>query len=209
MIFDASELSIAAFENIPVFATRLDLFRECMAIVPPKGQLLEFGVCMGYSINSMSKMVAPRLFHGFDSFEGLPEDWVMEVGAPMTHPKGCMAVSALPVVEPNVTLYKGWFNETLPGWLGSYPGDIAFVHLDADLYSSTIYVLKELNSRLVPGSIILFDELSDWVTGTGTRYPNWEEHEWKALKEWMIQYNRKISLLFRSNCYQAAIRIEC
>jgi hypothetical protein len=80
----------------------------------------------------------------------------------------------------HVQFHKGWFHESLPQFLddtdhGDEPA--AFVHADADLYTSTITVLDILCSRalLRKGSILIFDEF--W------NYPNWEEGEYKAWLE--------------------------
>ena len=71
----------------------------------------EFGVFMGASINHIAKLAAGPVF-GFDSFEGLPERWLDG------QVEGTFAVPKLPGVRENVTLIKGWFNETLPPFRG-------------------------------------------------------------------------------------------
>ena len=103
----------------------------------------------------------PGQIHGFDSFEGLPEDWRQG------HEKGTFAVGHLPRVRPNVRLYKGWFEDTLPAFREQYPGPVAFLHLDADLYSSTKTVLDILGEGIVPGTVIAFDEFFN--------YPGWRK----------------------------------
>jgi len=82
----------------------------------------------------------------------------------------------VPNLDANIKLYKGWFNETLPAFLEQHPDQIAFLHLDADLYSSTAYVLEQLENRLVTGSFVVFDELH-------YQYHNYLEHEYKAFIE--------------------------
>ena len=39
------------------------------------GLNLEFGVFKGVTISAVAKARPDLIFHGFDSFEGLPEDW--------------------------------------------------------------------------------------------------------------------------------------
>lgn len=136
------------------------------------GLVLEFGVAEGHSAAEMGHFFgSERTIHGFDSFEGLPEDWRPEF------PQGIFACE-VPRLPDNIVLHKGLFNETLPGFLDAlhYTDKIAFLHLDADLYSSTAYVLEQLEDRLVPGSFVVFDELY-------YQYNNYLEHEYKAFVE--------------------------
>ena len=209
MIYDAETLSIEAFDKLPVMAGRPGIIKACLERVPAEGHVLEFGVWAGGSINFIADLVPGKIVHGFDSFEGLPEDWVMDKAAEVTtHKKGHFAVKGLPAVRKNVVLHKGWFEKTVPAWLEANEGPVSFLHNDSDLYSSTACVLTEFNKRLVPGTIILFDELSDWSKALKKVYPNWREHEWKALLEWMRDYDRKIIPLFRTSTYQAAVMVE-
>ncbi len=142
---------------------------ECFGPITPEGMVLEFGVAEGHSIREIASVFSNRHINGFDSFEGLPEYWRPEF------PEGIFKCD-VPVVPQNVSLHKGLFNETLPGFLEVNPGPIAFLHLDADLYSSTAYVLELVEDRLVDGSIVIFDELHYW-------YDNYKEHEYKAFDE--------------------------
>jgi Macrocin-O-methyltransferase (TylF) len=93
----------------------------------------------------------------------------------------------LPKVPANVTLVKGWFEDTLPKFLAKNPGPVAFLHVDCDLYSSTSCVFGFLSDRLVPGTVILFDELLG--------YPGWQQGEWKALREWMEKTGNEVEYL--------------
>src|SRR5262249_8094966 len=144
---------------------RYALLTYSLQQVDPKlqGYYCEFGVYKGDSINFIAAQVDHPV-HGFDSFEGLPETW-----RPNIVEKGTFVLSALPAVRPNVKLHKGWFDKALPVWLKEHPGPIAFMHLDADLYSSTKTVFDLTADRIVPGTIIQFDEFFN--------YPGWQEHE--------------------------------
>ena len=84
------------------------------------------------------------------------------------------------------------FQETLSNFKKE---QIAFLHLDADLYSSTIFILNELNNYIVKGTIIIFDEYFS------------PEHEEKATKEWIKNYNRKIKYLAK-NKSQLVIEVQ-
>ena len=62
--------------------------------------------------------------------------------------------------EPFCVLVRGWFDQTLPRFLADNPHvAFALVHVDCDLYESTKVVLSQLWDRVVPGGIVLFDEL--------------------------------------------------
>ena len=119
---------------------------------------LEFGVFRGDSMRYWSQRLRnPRAkLHGFDSFEGLPESWNLD------SPQGHFSTNGMiPTIEdPRVRFFKGWFNETLPDYLVP-PHDRLVLDMDADLYSSTDYVLKTLESFIVPGTYIYFDEFAD------------------------------------------------
>ena len=138
---------------------------------------LEFGVYKGDSINYISKFTNSNVY-GFDSFEGLPEDWREN------HKKGEFKINKLPDVNNNVILIKGWFNETLKPFMElNLNKKISFMHLDADLYSSTKYVLNTLKNNIKPGCIIIFDELVNYKDFDG------EKGELRAWYEFINENN--------------------
>jgi hypothetical protein len=120
---------------------------------------LEFGVYKGNSIRFWSQMNRDphSRFIGFDSFEGLPENWTKKVT------KGAFYVAgAVPQIDDErVSFIKGWFQTTLPSFLDRFtPRSRLVIHNDSDLYSSTLFTLVSLHSFLVPGTVIIFDEFS-------------------------------------------------
>ena len=137
----------------------------------------EFGVYKGESMLkwlALNKCRDSRFF-GFDSFEGLPEDWYAG------KKKGHFDVAGeIPAIDDSrVCFFKGWFNETVTKFVSSYkPANRIIVHLDADILSSTIYVLLKLDEFMVKGAILVFDEfrgqeagaLNLYVRSTGKRY---------------------------------------
>jgi hypothetical protein len=110
--------------------------------------------------------------HGFDSFEGIQEHW-------NGNPIGAFAQKKMPKVPDNVEFHVGYFDATLPGFLKSNAETIAFLHVDCDLYSSTVTIFDFLGDRLVPGSIILFDEYYN--------FHRWQQHEFKAFQEFVAK----------------------
>jgi O-methyltransferase len=105
---------------------------------------LEFGVAQGRSIKKIAELFThpEARFYGFDSFEGLPESWLMhDVGAFTNNGR-------LPQTDDKrVSFVQGWFQNTVPGFLEEFPKDsrgLTLIHIDADLYSSTLFVLTML-----------------------------------------------------------------
>ena len=156
---------------------------------------LEFGVCGAYSfkwwlsgcINSESR------FYGFDTFEGLPENWGK-------FNKGDMAIGIPDIDDSRAKFVKGLFQESVPNFLLSHNlrnEKRKVIHLDADLFSSTLYALTALAPYLKKGDILFFDEFN---------VPN---HEFFAFKIFCDSYYIKTKLLGAvNNYYQVALIIE-
>ena len=144
---------------------------------------LEFGVATGQTINYISQFTKGDVF-GFDSFEGLPEFW--KSGCE----KGTFSSNGIPpLVNDNVKLIQGWFNETLPGFvqtqLENTGKKISFIHIDCDLYSSTKSILDHLKNYIDKDCIIIFDELVNYHTYDG------DTGELKAFYEFILENNVK------------------
>jgi hypothetical protein len=134
--------------------------------------LLEFGVFRGKSIKFFAKQCPDHHFVGFDSFEGLYEDWTGTSSPQRAFDQKGIA----PAVRKNVTLITGIIDQTLPSFLEGHSGrDIFFIHVDTDTYEVAHVILSCVKSRLIEGSIILFDELHS--------YPGWRQGEYRALTE--------------------------
>jgi len=118
----------------------------------------EFGVASGSSFKwwLLKNTNAQSRFYGFDTFEGLPEKWgPFEKGA-MAH-----GLETLNITDGRATFYKGLFQQTLVPFLAQYKtGNRKLIHIDADLFSATLFVLSQLYRFLQPGDIILFDEFA-------------------------------------------------
>ena len=145
-------------ENIPNVRTYpLTYVFEVMKLPhKPDTLWLEFGVADGKTVNYISRFTKDVVY-GFDSFEGLPEKW--RDG----YDKGAFSRNGnLPQVFDNVTLIKGWFNETLPGFIKAQNKKVSFIHMDADLYSSTKCIFDELKDYLDTDCVIVFDELVNY-----------------------------------------------
>ena len=148
-----------------------------------QGLILEFGVRHGTSIRQLASLTSKPLY-GFDSFEGLPENWHQE-SKEIYSTRG-----KIPKVLAHVTLIPGWFEDTLPLFLAKHEEDIALINIDCDIYSSTKTVLDLLSPRIKKGTIIIFDEYIGNL--------HWEEDEHKAFMESVSKYQWKYEYLFYS-----------
>lgn len=161
--------------------SRLQLFNHMAAELGDRKVLyLEFGVREGDSIRYWATLLTNpnSMLHGFDSFEGLPEDFNIAV------PKFAFSThGVVPTVEDKrVTFFKGWFEDTLPSY--SVPDhDVMVVNFDADLYSSTSTVLRLLKSHVRVGSYLYFDELND------------RHHELRAFDEFLKETGMKFRVV--------------
>lgn len=155
-----------------IFPDRWDLLGFAAREAPGTGLMLECGVADGASLRHLARATA-REFHGFDSFEGLPEHWSGTFERKGKFGRG----GTLPEVPANVSLHKGWFEQTLPAFLAAHAEEIAFLHVDCDIYSSTVTIFRALGPRFKPGTVIVFDEYFN--------YPNWQRHEWRAFQEFL------------------------
>lgn len=117
---------------------------------------LEFGVHKGWSFTRMAhRFQHPRTkLFGFDSFVGLPEAWGNTMGQGHFSTGG--EVPQTP--DARARFIKGWFQNTVPGFLSSnHIAGPTLVHFDADLYSSTLFLLTTLWHH-VPEYHFIFDE---------------------------------------------------
>jgi O-methyltransferase len=148
---------------------------------------LEFGVSGGYSFSWWVK----RNFHpgsrftGFDTFEGLPEDW----GG---FSKGAMSTkSQIPKLDDERVLFKkGLFQDTLPDFLKTLDKTKRkVIMMDADLYTSTLYTLTSMAPYLQKGDILFFDQF------------NVPMHEFLAFNNFIDSFYLKFQLIGAANNY--------
>ncbi len=168
--------------QIPVRCpSRQSLYDHVRTCVEEPVTYLEFGVFKGDSLRHWTTLLKhpDSVLHGFDSFEGLPEDWG-KVDREYLNVRGAMPHFD----DSRVRLFKGWFSETLPGYVsGLKPHGALVIYLDADLYSSTIFVLNQLRQFIREGTILVFDEFWD------------REHEMRAFTEFIDEQGLEIKCL--------------
>ncbi len=195
--WDAMRSSAAFFRRELARATphfhKHATLKAALAEAPREGLYLEFGVASGSTLRQIAEVAPKGSLYGFDCFEGLPEHWRTGFGV------GRFKQDELPDV-PGAELVVGLFEETLPGFLERTPGEVAFLHLDADLYSSTKTVLDALAPRLREGTVIVFDEYFN--------FPGWEDHEHRAWTEFVERTGLRFEYLgFTADDEQLSVRL--
>lgn len=183
--------------DIPCVGNEQDLFDVATSHVALDGLWMEFGVATGRTTNYIAGK-APGVVYGFDSFEGLPEDFTLSVR------KGHFKQEKPPNVAKNIQLETGLFQDTLEGFLAVHRKNVAYVHLDADLYSSTRYVLFALagHGRIREGTIIQLDDVFYFEPGQNA----WYTDEFRAFFEFVDEFGVEFKWLGYSG-QRAAVKI--
>jgi hypothetical protein len=180
-----------ALDNLHVFLKRQKLSRILFLneiyqqILPLPGIIVQCGVRWGgdlVTLLSLRGIYEPynysRRILGFDTFSGLKGctekdqgSWVVADGQYnvvanyaetlaeiLAAHEGLAPLSHIPKHE----LFIGDVMDTLPKFEECYPGEqIALLYLDMDIYQPTKFVLERSIERLMPGSIVVFDEFGD------------------------------------------------
>jgi len=191
--------TLDGWAEAPLFLSRdeMYLYLNCERICAGQTPIdfLEFGVFRGDSLRkwcNINKSPQSRFF-GFDSFQGLPEDWIEG------WPKGTFDTDGKTpdIDDSRVQFVVGWFQNSLPPFLGSYtPKNQIIVHSDCDLYSSTLYCLTAINNLLARGTIIIFDDFYDPI------------HEYRALADYSSACRQKFRIVAATERFrQVAIEL--
>ncbi len=140
---------------------------------------IEFGVCGGHSFKwwLQHNQDPASKFYGFDTFEGLPEAY-----GPFAKGSMAAALESLNVTDPRAAFYKGLFQDTLVPFLEKFDNSRRkVIHMDADIFSATLFSLSQLYKYLNNGDIIFFDEFAvpkhefmAWKIFTESFYVNYE-----------------------------------
>lgn len=179
------------------YSKRLELFKY---VIEKEGldsniDYLEFGVSKGNSFRWWIENIEDEgaTFAGFDTFSGLPEDW-----GPFK--KGDMSNNdEVPdIKDGRCKFYQGLFQQTLTDFIKEHDFNRrTVIHMDADIYTATLYVLTSMAPYLKKGDIIFFDEF------------NVPMHEYKAFSEWVSSFYINYEVLGAvNNFYQVAIKIK-
>ena len=156
--------SVAAIKETP----RVDFPLSHVLALPElrhAGLWLEFGVFRGRSLKMLAAAKGDAKVFGFDTFQGLPEDWKPGI------PKGSFSVGGRLPDVPGAEFVVGLFEDTLPTFRFEAP--VTLAHIDCDIGSAAQTALKAIRPHLADVSHIVFDEL--W------NYAGFADHEMKAL----------------------------
>jgi hypothetical protein len=181
--------------SVPLYKGRRILFEVALSSVKVDGLYLEFGCGWeAKSINFLAERIDGTI-HGFDSFEGLPEPWFghLTQGSLTSH-------GQLPKVRKNVKLHAGRFDQTLPEFITTHDDPVAFMHIDCDIYSSAKIVFDLLGSKIIPGTVIQFDEYFN--------YPGWKNHEFKVFQEFINKRSLTYDYLGYTAQFAVAVLIK-
>jgi hypothetical protein len=154
------------------------ILRNVLLLHKPQGWAIEFGVFSGFSMNIIAAYM-PVI--GLDSFEGLPEDW--REGFPkgtFAIPEDGPSIQDVLLLGPNRMVMVGQFEDTVPELVKRGLPHMGLVHIDCDLYSSTITALEGILPFIGPGTYIVFDEYHGYETS--------ELHEAKAWAEFCSRH---------------------
>jgi hypothetical protein len=136
--------------------------------------LLDLGVWLGWSTRLISDG-SGRQVYGFDTFEGLVEDWQIDdqilikrgtfsLAEPLAQRSmrdtGVSLDDGLPAaLGRKVQFIKGSTYDTLVPFLADRPGlPITLFHMDLDTYESCLHALETCKDRFIEGSVLVFDE---------------------------------------------------
>lgn len=186
--------------NCPLFDTRTELHDYVQRKVLGDGPIdyLEFGVYEGGSIRQWLDRNTDQgsRFVGFDTFEGLPEDW-RRINGDMSRAAFDTGGAPPDIADDRVSFVAGLFQDTLGPFLSSYePRSRLVLHCDADLYSSTLFALSKCDEILTPGSVVIFDEFSSVL------------NEFAALADYCSAYRRSYDVLAATAEYFAQVAIR-
>lgn len=158
-------------------------FQILKEIKETPGDIVECGIGRGVSLAAIvyaasSHQLKKRVV-AFDSFAGFPAAKKADVGLRVekegdipegwtgTSPELIRCVfsndrrlgdSLLRSHDIELRIVPGFFESTLNDNL---PDEIAFLHVDCDLYDSTRQVLESALPRISPGGVVIFDEYKD------------------------------------------------
>lgn len=145
---------------------------------------IELGVSQGHSFRFWVENNNNELseFHGFDTFNGLPENWGQ-------FKKGDMKSHIPNIDDKRVHFYKGMFQDTLYKAMQNIDAKRKIILFDADCFSSTLYALSIIGPHLNKEDILIFDQF------------NVPLHEFRAFQIFKKCFMLNFKLIAASNNY--------
>lgn len=159
-------LHLRSEEAYQLFVTVRDICKK------RKGNLAEVGCFRGGSTKLICESKGSNPFYVFDTFEGIPDVSPIDISSKKyecSFKKGQFCASYEDTKNylrtyPNVVLVKGIFPDSVSGEIKKKK--FIFVHLDVDVYKSTIDSLEFFYNRMEKGAILLSH---DYSTAKGVR----------------------------------------
>jgi len=181
----------------------ITLANICKNLDNPYKHVLEFGTASGDSLTTIRNHISyDYKVYGFDSYKGLPEDWTGTTAKKRFFDLGGVIPDKVKRLK-DIKIFPGWFKDTIPQYLEE-ADDIALLHIDCDLYSSTIDILySDIRKYIKAGTYIVFDE---WFYNH-VDLPENRQHEQKAFKEWVKDFGIKYRLLAPMELERQAVKI--
>lgn len=184
------------FENVFGAVNKHTFYLKLIKVLKrlPPSDFLEFGTRIGITSRKIAKgLHHDKKLYTFDWFKGLPEQWHEK--APIGH-FSCNKPSfgTLPI-----EIVDGLFQETLVPFVNKHKDKVYFIHLDADLYSSTKYVLENVWPLVTTKTLILFDEyaVNDYML----------QHEYRAWKEFVQERNVQWRYVFHHKYKRVLVEV--
>ena len=164
-----------------------DLYRRFKSV---PGVLIEFGTWWGQNLVLLENLRAihepfnkQRTIIGFDTFSGYPEDAGMAAESVQTHDGYQTGMgyqshlaellevhqgnNAFGHIRGNHKLICGNVEQTAPQYFIDHPETlVAFAFFDLGPYKPTVAALGAIKPHLLPGSVLVFDELT-WAGAPG------------------------------------------
>jgi hypothetical protein len=164
---------------------------------------MELGVFTGNTFNCIRSSLPNNIkLYGFDTFTGLPEDWMIN-DRDILYAKGTFSLDYVPNNTYNTEFIVGNIEDTIEQFLKTNNKKISFVHFDMDLYRPTFFALKQMHSYFLNGAVLVFDDFYN--------LPGWENYSFKALLDYVNLYNIEFEPLstvgWRDGWASAAIKI--
>jgi len=177
-ILKSIEWVLSLEEKPTLHFNRWSIFDFAVSLSNRSRPFYEFGVWMGDSFRYLMKSYEKGF--GFDTFEGLPEDW-------RSVPKGSYSsFGNVPEISGGEFIV-GEFDKTLPTFFATERPKAALINLDADLYGSTLSALKNARSIIDEQTVIIFDE---FIINKG-----WQQDEFRALNEFCALFDLRYEVV--------------
>lgn len=169
----------------------------------PDGAVVEFGCYVGTTSLFIRRLLDryndERLFHVYDSFQGLPDKSAKDASPVGEQFKaGELAVSKKQFIHEFTKahlrlpiIHKGWFSDLSTE---DVPGRIAFAFLDGDYYDSVRWPLRLIEDRLAPGAVIVIDDYANEALPGAARATD----EWCQRQGYQLIVHQSLAIIHMS-----------